>query len=239
MTQFDDVCCARLPREVLPLLASLRAETNVNAAIDGEQAWLRWEAGNARVVEVVLPIPGIELYRACTGQWYRFGHSLPDFAFPSLEFRPLAHVVFPDRVNPTPPGAATWQPIRLTLRRDDKPRETTALRCGLGAFIDWSDTVSSTRLSALRGACLHQVLLVVGENLPLLRGTRFWGKDVLVPIGYAPEPSLPESAIRAAACVPDEAIMIWSSDGTETIGRDLLTPLTRANLRLAAFGERP
>src|SRR5436853_1232325 len=52
----DNICCARLPRAALPLLASLRTEPGVQAALTEEYAWIRWEAGNEQVLQTVMPI---------------------------------------------------------------------------------------------------------------------------------------------------------------------------------------
>ena len=56
LAPFIDVCCARVPSEHLADLADLRAVPGVLALCQPEHTWLRWEAGDERVLQRVLPI---------------------------------------------------------------------------------------------------------------------------------------------------------------------------------------
>ena len=79
-----------------------------------------------------------------------------------------------------------------------------------------------------------QRLLVLGPRLPPLAGPeRFWGKGVLSPLGFAPEPNLPPDALRAALGIGDDEILLLTAAGAEAIPMAALLPLTRAQLRLA------
>ena len=88
---FDDICCARMPRDALALLASLRVEPGLRVALTEQHAWLRWEAGNDYVRERVMPIDDAVLFRFHEGRWHRFGEVLPDEI---LEFLVVHHAPF-------------------------------------------------------------------------------------------------------------------------------------------------
>jgi MoxR-vWA-beta-propeller ternary system domain bpX2 len=238
---FDDVCRARIPREAIARLAGLRVEPGLRVALTADHAWLRWDAGNERVLQAVMPIHGVVLYSFEAGRWYRFGSSLPDFDFPTdLDEQPLAHVMFPAVVQPIAAPTFAGQPLRLTLERDDRPRATSAVLCPLASLSPWCDTVPTARLAALVGVWLGEEVLLLGDHLPLLQdGDRFWGRDVLAPLGLAPAPALPESAIKEAAGLHADELLLWQPDRAEGIARTLLSPLTRAGVRLAVRGTRP
>jgi hypothetical protein len=237
-SRLDQISCVRMPLAALPLLASLRAEPAVRAALTEDHAWIRWDAGDDHVLQTVLPIHDAVLFGFHDGQWHRFGETLPAFDFPvHLEYRPLAHVLFPMPVVPIPAQAGVVQPLRLTLRRDEQPRKTTALLCGLAALSAWSDTVPAARLASLQGAYLNETALVLGDNLPLVPASkRFWGRDVLILSGYAPEPPLPESALKEASGLREDELLLWQPDQVEVIARARLTAVSRAAIRLAATG---
>lgn len=234
LSPFDDVCCACIPRDGLSLLASLRIEPGLRAALTDEHAWLRWDAGNEQVVQAVMPIHDVVLFRFHEGCWRRFGQMLPAFDFPGeLDYQPIAHVLFPAPVQPIPVPQVAFQPSSLRLERDDRPRATTALLCPLASLLVWCDTVPASRLAPLQGVCLEDRVLLLGDRLPFVDGgQRLWGRDVLIPLGHAPTPALPESALKAAAGLQDEELLLWQPDQVEVIPRSLLSPVTRAGLRL-------
>jgi hypothetical protein len=233
----EHIACARLPRAALPLLAGLRTEPGVQVALTEDYAWLRWEAGNEGVLQTVMPIHGTLLFCFQDGHWRRFGEALPAFDFPmQLDYQPLAHVLFPAPILPIPAPSLRPAPVLLTLRRDDRPRCATALLCSLSALSEWSDTASSARLAALDVVALGDQVLVLGTNLPLLDASiRFWGKDILIPLGHVPEPELPESTLKEAIGLQEDEVMLWRPEHPEIIPRRELTALARAALRHAVL----
>jgi hypothetical protein len=255
-TPLQEVCRASLPREALPVLAGLRARSGVEVALEGERAWVSWPAGDEEVLRRVLPVSGVELYVLRESSWYRFGRHLPAFgAAPAGGPQALDRVLFPAPVQPVPPPALELRPMPLALAPDRSPRQTAALLCNLTELAGWADTVPSARLGALRAAHREGRVLLLGRRLPTLPGgERFWGERVLVPLGYRPDPDLPESALRAALGVEDEELLLlkagcgaasplsplgrgeqeWAS--VEIIPRSALAPLTRAGMRLALRG---
>jgi hypothetical protein len=233
---FDDICCALLPQEALPLLAPLRCEPGLQVATEDGRLWLRFEPGAERVLRGILPLSGVELFAFRNGAWHRLGQSLPAFDFPrNPKFVPLYQVLFPAPVVPVPVGAAPVRAQRLTLKAEDCPRPTAAMTCPLAALVAWADYVPATRLERLHGVLRADQVLLVGQNLPVLqRATRFWGKLVLAPLGYRPEPDLPESALREAAGVEAEELLLLGPEHAEAVPRNAFCRLSRATLRLAA-----
>jgi hypothetical protein len=230
-----DVCLASLPRGELAALAPLRGTPGIRVGFEGGRAWVRWHAGDEQVLRCVLPLAGVRLYAPRDGGWIQVGRHLPAFDVPAaLDERPLHDVLTPAPVQPVPPPALELRPVALTLVPDNRPRPTTAMTCLLPELAAWADTVPGSRLATIHAARCEERLLLVGERLPLLpSGERFWGRRVLVPLGFRPEPALPESAICAALEVADDDLLLMSAAGAEVIAGPVLQPLTRAGLRLA------
>jgi hypothetical protein len=237
---FDSVTCASLPVDALPLLAPLRCDPGVSVALHSGRLWVRFDAGTDRVLRTLLPLSHIDLFVAREGVWHRYGQSLPAFDFPhDAHFQALHQAIFPAPVQPAPAGVAPVTPLRLTLRRDDRSRPTTAMLCPLAALQEWADTVSTPRLDRLHGVTRGTEILVIGANLPALTdGERFWGRLMLVPLGFCPHPDLPEADLREAAGVAVEELLVLRHECAMAVPRTALGRLSRAALRLAGEERR-
>jgi hypothetical protein len=254
-TVLDDICCARLPATALAALADLRRElairVRVRPADDHDHAWVHWDAGNTAVLHRLLPVPGVELYARRGTQWFRPGAHLPSFAVPEADDSdgqsiPLARAVTPRPIEAIEPGgvgagggSGPPQPVRLGLTRATTPRDARALRCTLGDLERWAEHVPSAWLAALEAAWMSEgdgdgvAVFLLGQRLPSLPGERFWGKGLLSPLGFRPEPDLPEAALRRALGVNSRDIVVLEADAYEVIARDSFQTLTRAGVRLA------
>jgi hypothetical protein len=204
-----EVCRANLPREALPALAGLRGRPGVEVTLADERAWVSWTEGDEAVLRRVLPVAGVELYVHRDGRWHRFGHHLPAFgALPAGEAQPLDRVLFPASVQPLPPPALAYQPVALRLARDHRPRQASAGAYDLAELTAWAEAVPTPRLKGLTAARSGRRMLLLGERQPpQTNGERFWGERVLVPLGYRPEPALPESALRSALGAEEEELL--------------------------------
>jgi hypothetical protein len=60
---------------------------------------------------------------------------------------------------------------------------------------------------------------------------RFWGDRVLVPLGFRAEPDWPEGALREAANVGPDELLVLTENATEAIPADAFGPLTRGAVR--------
>jgi hypothetical protein len=239
----DRVYLARLPVSALAVLAGLRREAGISVVLEGDRAWVLWEPGAEAVLRRVLPVPGVELFVRREGLWHRHGQHLPAFGLPEALAEgglPLHRAVVPVPVRAVPPGPEAPRPTRLGLVRDERVRPATALRCSLAELGRWAETATTAEIGALRAARAAERVLVLGARLPALAGgERFWGARVLVPLGFRAEPDLPETALRAALHVTDEALLVLETEGFEAVPRDALRPLSRSSIRLALGGLRP
>jgi hypothetical protein len=237
-TPLDEISCARLPLAALPGLAGLRCLPGVSVLLQEEYAWVRWPAGDMRVLRHLLPLTGVELFERRAGLWYRAGQRLPTFDIPAdAEDRPLESVLFPAPVQPEPPPVLCLRREVLRLVRDERPRPVSGLRCTLPALARWAETATSTQLSAVRAARSGERILLLGRPLPVLPGgQRLWGERLLLPLGYRPEPALPEPALLEALAVDADTLVVLDADGAEVVPRGVFEPLTRAGVRLLVRG---
>jgi hypothetical protein len=129
--------------------------------------------------------------------------------------------------------------VRLGLAREGRERPATALCCPLAELDRWAEGATARRLTTLEAAYCPAPggaarVLLLGERLPpLAGGERFWGRAVLAPLGWRPEPALGEAALRAALGLKDEEIALLRPEGVEVVPRAAFRPLTRAGIRLA------
>ena len=125
------------------------------------------------------------------------------------------------------------------------------VRCELhaGAIVIWAERATTAELLAVRGAWIRpadpedkqaQVLLLgPAGSLPALEeGTRFWGTELLVPLGFRAEPDLPAAAIRRAAGATADELAVLDEDGIELIPRAIFKPLSRAAVRRLRAAQR-
>jgi hypothetical protein len=238
-TKLEGVCCARIPSPALAVLADLRREVGIMVTPRGDHAWVRWEAGNEAVLRGLLPVRGVELYARRNALWYRAGAHLVAFGVPAdLEDGTvsLAQAVTPSPIRAIAHKAAAPAPIELRLVRAATARDATALRCALADLGRWAELAPTAELTALEAAHAGDEVLIRGRRLPAVTGLRYWGDRLLTPLGFRPEPALPEPALRRALGVGDGEIVVLQADGFETIPSAALKPLSRAGVRLAQGG---
>jgi hypothetical protein len=233
--------CACVHVSALAELVDLRREPGVTVTLAGDRAWIRWDPASGAILRRVLPLPGAELYERRGELWFRHGHRLPSFGLPiqGAEAVPLHRAVLPMPAHPEPPVGVPSPPVELTLVRDGQPRDTSAIRCGLEALGRWAEVATTARLGALRAARSDDRVLLLGRPLPPLAGVeRFWGDRVLIPLGFRPEPDLPEPALHRALGADRDTLLVLTSQGAELVPLAAFNPLTRAGIRLA-LGSRP
>jgi hypothetical protein len=225
---------ARIPADALPLIGGLRAYASVQVRLDGARAWVRWDEAGFEVLRALLPVQGAEFFEKLDSQWHLCGHSLPAFDVPSDGFRPLAAAVTPSRVETPAAATAAFPRVVLALKRNTHPRAATAMLCGAKALAEWADMAPTAKVEALQAATCGGGVLLTGQHLPPIAGERFWGESLLCPLGFAPDPDLPETALLNAlgANAGERALM---RPGTiDIIPRAPLRSLTRASARLGA-----
>lgn len=235
---FTEVRRASLPPTILGALAELRAIAGVTVLIQESQLWLQWDSANDAVLKVLLPLPGVHLYVRREGVWYRFGASLPAFEMPPDGiFRPLHDHLFPAPVLPIPalPRHPFCEKVTVRLVPEDRPRSTSGLLVSLKKLLSWMEGIPTARLKALKAATWNGMVLVLGPRLPFLEsGRRYWGEQVLRPLGFRAEPDLPESDFREALEMEGEDLLLLGEESVEVIPGAAFGPLTRAGVRRAA-----
>src|SRR5581483_3615127 len=230
---WKDVSAARLAVEHLASLAPVRNHEDVRVHVADGVAWVRWPAGRVEVVRCLLPVPGVEFFTRRDGLWFRFGSRLPTAETPPAgDGRPVSAVLFPAKFEAVVPGVVGGSPVRLGLARGGEPRAATALACPLTDLAKWADAATTAELAAVRAARSGDRAVLLGSRLPAVASaTRFWGAELLVPVGFRPEPDLPPAALRAAVGAGAGEVVLLDHDGAEVIPRAAFEPLTRAGLR--------
>jgi MoxR-vWA-beta-propeller ternary system domain bpX2 len=235
----DDIRCARIPAHALAALADLRGSGAIRVTPDRDDAWVRWDAGDAGVLPRLLPVAGAVLFARRDGLWYRPGAHLPAFDVPAdldADSIPLARAVLPSPIRARRPASDPPAPARLGLARVPGFREATAIRCSLADLGRWAETATADSLAALRAAHAGGAVLIVGRRPPPIAGDRFWGGRVLSPLGQRPDPDLPEPALLRALGAARTDVVVLEADGYEIIPGDAFGPMSRAGVRLAAGG---
>jgi hypothetical protein len=234
--RFADIQRAAIPSSAMPRLAVLRDRRGLEVALSGRQLWLRWPDGDESIAQTLFAIAGCRLFEMREGRWHEANRSLPAFDMPeALSFRPIAAVILPAAIEPK--SAADFAPIAMPLRlvEDSTYRPTLALVCPLAAFSAWASEVPPSRLRKLRAARDGSRLFVLGKSLPRIDGDeRFWGRSVLVPLGFRPSPDFSEPALRTLVGVAESDLLVIRQAGCEFVPQDCFTSLTHAALRLTA-----
>jgi hypothetical protein len=205
--------------------------------VPGDPAWVTWDGARPDAIAALLTVPGAELYEPRDGRWFRPGGHLPAFDVPPAgEAVGLDRAVVPATFVPVEPAAAELRKVRLALVRCERPRPTTALRCSVAALQAWTDTATAAEIAAVRAARCGAVAWLRGDRLPAVAASeRFWGDRVLLPLGWRADPDWPESALREAANVGPDELLVLTADGAEAIPADAFRPLTRAAVRRAGL----
>ena len=226
---------ARIPADALPLLGRLRAYASVEVRPEGTHAWVRWDEAGFEILRALLPVERAEFFERVDKLWHRCGHSLPAFNLPGDGFLPLASVLTPAAAALIAPDTETLPRVLLALKRCNQPRPASAMLCSAEALAAWADMATQSELAALQAAHSGELVLLLGERLPALtRAERFWGERLLCPLGWAPDPALPESALIEALQLAGHELALLRPGALEIIPRDALRPLTRASARLGA-----
>ncbi|MBN9520651.1 hypothetical protein J0H58_19395 [bacterium] len=232
---WKDVAAARIPLAAAAALGPVRHRAEVRVQPDGDCLWVRWPAGRADVVRCLLPVPGVVFLMPRGGSWFPFGCRVPTADLPpDGDGRPVASVLAPARFAPVAPAEVTALPVVLRATRGGEPKPVTALACALAGLAGWADTATSAELAAVRAARAGGRVVLRGAKLPAVpAATRFWGDDVLVPVGFRPEPDLTPDVVHAAAGAGADDLVLLDETGADLIPKAAFAPVTRAGLRLA------
>jgi hypothetical protein len=256
---WQDVGCVRIPAGGLPVLADLRGRAEIRVSVVADRAWIAWKPGPGPLQQALLrrllPLPGAETFLRRGGRWYRPGESLPAFEVPAnlgSEGDPLERILLPRAMKPIPASDPPPSPVPIRLLREERgrPRPAVAILCRLDRLAAWAERASAARLAALAAAWAaapgdrpgDPEVLVLGAtaSMPeIAEGLRLWGGAFLVPLGFRPDPDLPEPALCRAAGAEADDLVLALDRGFELLPREAFRPLTRASIRLARGGGPP
>jgi hypothetical protein len=224
-----------MPRTFLHVLAPIRNQSEIRVVVDNETAWVRWPAGRSEIVHSLLPVPGVVFYAQRDARWYRFGCRLPAAERPPRsDGEQLPALLTPGHFEPISPPQTIDLKLLLRVIHGGEPQPATALVCGVSALSSWGDSATTAELAAVRAVRCGERAVLLGAHLPAIpAAVRYWGTDLLVPIGFRAEPDLPPGALRMALGAADDELALLDESGAELIPRSAFAPLTRPGIRLA------
>jgi hypothetical protein len=236
-----EVCAARIPADLAKALAPVRDQSDVRVFRADADIWLRWPGGRRDVLRCLLPVPGVAFFLTHGGRWFRFGSRLPTSEVPPEgEGEPVAALVGPEKFEPVMPGSASFAPVVLSIVRGGGPHTATALACDIAELRRWAETATTAELAAVQAASTGTRAFLLGAKLPAVpHATRYWGNDLLVPVGYRPEPDLAPAILREAVGAGADDLVVLDERGAEIISRSAFEPLTRAGIRLVLAEAAP
>lgn len=227
-----DCRAARLPKDALAALAPLRRAHGIRIVERADEAWAVWDGEMPSIVAALLPTPGVTLFTRHADEWRPLGTALPAFDTPTGDGSGLDRALLPVPVCPVPPPQFAGRRIAVALSACSRPRPTSALRVSTREILTWADTATTRQIAALEGIVHGGTAWLRGAALPALAGAeRFWGERLLVPLGLRPDPDWPEGALRAAAVVDDDEILVLTPAGPEALPAAAFKALTRAAIR--------
>jgi MoxR-vWA-beta-propeller ternary system domain bpX2 len=253
-TAWEEIRCASFRADDLRVLADLRGRGEIRVMLAGDRAWVCWPTDSGMILDIlvgrILPLEGVELFTERGGRWYRLWDHLPAFGVPFRDGDDgvlLDRLLIPDKLSAQRPERRISGPLRVGLVRDEAARPATAMRCSFRVLFVWADQATTSQLSCLQGAWRKasdgegQVAeaFVLGSpgKLPLLpESMRYWGTDLLVPLGFRADPDLPQGAIRRVVGAGEGDLVVLDEEGFELIAWDAFKPLDRAGVRLARGG---
>ena len=230
-----DACrAARLPVAGLAMLAPLRAASGINVIVD-ELAWVWWEGNRPELTAALIAVPEAELFEPRDGRWYRPGERLPVFDVPPRgESVLLDRAVLPAAFVPSEPQQRELRRVPLRLVRNDAPRPASAIRCSLSVLRSWTDIATTADIVNVKAARLRDICWLLGRKLPtFVNAERFWGERVLIPLGFRADPDWSDPALREAAHVGPDELLVLFEGSTEALPAGAFQPLTRAAVRRA------
>ena len=242
-TPMQGVRLASVSEEGLEALGPLRRRRDVTVRRQGNVAWVAWEppkqGDRDEVVEALMPVQGAVFFREEGGTWLPVGGRLPDREAEDVCGRdgaiPLHRAVVPEPIRWVEPGRGPV-PVSLAIVRDGNPRSASALLTSTDRLRAWAEREPSARITGLRAAWSGDRVLVVGGRLPEIAGAeRFWGIQILIPMGYRADPALTERALARAIGLKGEDLgLIDASATVELVPGSSLATLSRASARRMA-----
>lgn len=231
-----DVAAARLPLAHLDALAGVRDRADVRILVEDDRVWVKWAASRGDVLRGLVAVPGVQFLTTRDGEWFPFNRRIPVAEGPPLgEWDAVSRHLHPQSLAWKRPDDDPLPGVALRIVRGEGPRPTTALACDLTTLAGWADAATTLELSRVSASRSGGRVLLRGERLPAIASAvRYWGDNVLIPLGFVAEPDLPASVIREAVGAAEIEIVVIDESGIEIVPADAFAPLTRAAVRAGA-----
>ena len=229
----------RMPRASASSLGALRLLPGIEAALGGDEIWLRGETLREGDELQLRLLPGAERYSVDDeGALVPAEHRVPAGWLPNAPWLPLREflrVTLP--LTPLPPSAVARQ--LLTLAADTAERPIAAILTSIGLWSAYADSAPLVRLSRLSFlTCSDGGVLIVGTPLPSLTGQRYWESEgMFVAAGRSWQPAVDAQLVRRALGLAGGELAIWHADGSWERGRrDDLVAARRSSVRATVEG---
>lgn len=227
---------ARIRREDAVALARLRNQAGVEAALHGEQIWLRGTGASREMIRTLADQPIVELFE--TGDdvlLYPPGRQTPTKRMPEgLVWTGLRELAAPLEFNAGLPGVVKER-VPLRLVRDGVSQQVNTLRLSLAGLAVWAERAPEHRFYGLSYACSEdEEVVVLGECLPSVSAERYVRREgVAIPAGWRLEPFVTASVARSMVGAQTNTLVIFDrACRAEVIEMNHFVPLTRASVRL-------
>ncbi len=229
----------RLPLSTVPALGQLRLLPGIDAALVGEEIWLRGDALRDDDERPLRTVPGGQRFAVSDeAELTPLGARVPTGYVPGAQWQPLRE--FAQLQLPFEPlSRFSLAPQNLVLAGDRAERPASAILTSLSAWAAYADSAPLVRLSRLSFlAASDERVLIVGNPLPPLSGARYWeAAGMYVAAGYHWQPAIDPILVRRALRLNEFDLAIWHADGSwERAGRDDLVAARRGAVRATVEG---
>jgi len=236
LATWTEVSAARMPMAGLLAFAAIRNRSGITIQRDENDVWVIFPAGDAEVLRCLRPVIGVQFLARRGSSWLQFGKRVPTVEKTRLlGGLPLDKAIFPTSLAADPPIDSPIMPVPIRIVRGGSIEAATAVRTNVESLAHWADAATTSELVVVRGARCGSEAVLLGQRLPMLAGAqRYWGKRILVPLGFCSDPELPEALLLEACGAANDEIVLLDFGGASMIAESAFEPLTRAGLRLAA-----
>jgi MoxR-vWA-beta-propeller ternary system domain bpX2 len=227
----------RLPRGAASAVAAtLRLRAGITGCFIDEELWVRGEALDEMLDRALLQLAPLARYAVSNdGDLVRAGNLLPEHRMPEARWVPLPLLLHADRPTAALPAGPPSR-VAVTIVRGGEQRPAAMLRVALSSWAAYAESAPAARLARLRFAATIDQVLIAGDPLPPLAGTRLWESGgIVVPCGFALWPAVDAATLRRALALGDGDLALFNEDGTwELVPAGAFVPARRSAVRLTA-----
>jgi hypothetical protein len=227
----------RLPRGAASAVAAtLRLRASITGCFIDNELWLRGDALDESLERALQRLAPLARYEVSgDGDLVLIGNLLPERPMPDARWVSLPSLLHADRPTAALPAGPPSR-VAVTIVRSGEQRHAAMLRMALSSWAKYAETAPAARLARLRFAAASDQVLIAGDPLPPLAGTRLWENGgIVVPCGFALWPAIDAATLRRALALGDGDLALFNEDGTwELVPAGAFVPARRSAVRLTA-----